>query len=232
MKLYGILGKGTGKLGSSVFAISGGEQIMREYNPVVSNPNTEAQIAQRAKLKLMSQLAADLSAAIAFQKQGLVSARNQFVAANIGLATFANNEASVDLDALKLTPSSSAIPNLTFEQSGSSSFSIGFNEGLPADVKKVAIFIYRPDSEGRLTLVTSALVDKPEGDVPFSYETDLLQSNDVVYAYGVKDNGAGSIISYEDYVTESGSDSATLDVISYFQRSGYKLTKSVGKIKS
>ena len=54
MKLNGIVGKGTGKLGASVFAISGGEQIVRQYNPVVSNPNTDAQVAQRAKLKLMS----------------------------------------------------------------------------------------------------------------------------------------------------------------------------------
>lgn len=231
MKLNGFVGKGSGKLGSSVFAISGGEQIVREYNPVVSNPNTDAQVAQRAKLKLMSQLGADLGAAIAFQKQGLVSARNQFVSANIGLATFENNKASVDLAALKLTPSSLAIPNLSFEQAGSSSFKIGFDGALPAEVKKVVIFIYRPDSEDRLSLVTSAIVDKPTGDTPFGYDTDKLLNNDVVYAYGVKDAGAGSIVAYEDYVTENGSDSASLDVISYFQRTSNRLTKSVGKVK-
>ena len=76
MKLYGLFGKGSGKLGSSVFAISSGEQIVREYNPVVENPNTPAQVEQRAKFKLLSQLASDLASALAFKKEGLVSTRN------------------------------------------------------------------------------------------------------------------------------------------------------------
>ena len=79
MKLNGFVGKGTGKLGSSVFAVSGGEQIVRQYNPNVSNPNTDAQVAQRAKFKLMSQLAAVLAPGLAFKKDSLVSPRNKFI---------------------------------------------------------------------------------------------------------------------------------------------------------
>ena len=116
MKLNGFVGKGTGKLGASVFAISGGEQIVRQYNPKVANPNTDAQVEQRAKLKLMSQLAADMATSIAFRKKGLVSARNQFVSVNIGKCTFVNEGenkgARIDVNQIDLTGASAAFPEI------------------------------------------------------------------------------------------------------------------------
>lgn len=58
MKLYGMAGKGTGRVGSMVYAVRKGEQIVRQYNPNVANPNTRPQVVQRAKFKLLSQLVA------------------------------------------------------------------------------------------------------------------------------------------------------------------------------
>ena len=43
------LGKFSGKVGGVVFAISNGEQIVRAYQPVVSNPKSSGQQIQRAK---------------------------------------------------------------------------------------------------------------------------------------------------------------------------------------
>ena len=51
MKLVGILGSGSGKLGSSVFSTVAGETVVRQYQPTVANPNTEAQVNQRARMK-------------------------------------------------------------------------------------------------------------------------------------------------------------------------------------
>ena len=56
-----LFGKVSGKIGAVVFSTSGGQTISREYNPHVSNPNTQAQIDQRARMKLMSQLSAALN---------------------------------------------------------------------------------------------------------------------------------------------------------------------------
>lgn len=50
------LGKFSGKVGGVVFAISNGEQIVRAYQPVVSNPKSTAQLLQRAKGNLVGQL--------------------------------------------------------------------------------------------------------------------------------------------------------------------------------
>ncbi len=55
-KIYGINGKITGKIGNTVFAIDGGIQVARQYNPIVANPRTEGQQNQRLKVNLAGQM--------------------------------------------------------------------------------------------------------------------------------------------------------------------------------
>lgn len=56
-KMYGFTGLLSGKMGNAVFRARGGEQIVTQYNPIVTNPNTEAQQGGRARFKLVAQLA-------------------------------------------------------------------------------------------------------------------------------------------------------------------------------
>lgn len=44
-------------MGNAVFRARSGQQVVTQYNPIVSNPNTEAQQNGRARFKLVSQLA-------------------------------------------------------------------------------------------------------------------------------------------------------------------------------
>lgn len=224
MKQYGFVGKGTGKLGASVFAISGGEQIVRQYNPVVSNPNTEAQIAQRAKLKLMSQLGAALAPALGFAKMGLVSARNQFVSRNIGLATFGEEKASVDLTGIQLTPSHTSFPALTSEPAGSGAVNVELKTAAAADIKRVVYAVYEKTEDSDLIYVASQVVTEAGTDRVFPAQFNVGSGHFVVYAYGVKDNNVNSTIKYENYVAAAGEDVATLDVIQLFRTSDYGLT--------
>lgn len=55
-KIYGINGKLTGKVGNTVFAVDGGIQVARQYNPIVANPRTEGQQLQRLKVRLAGQM--------------------------------------------------------------------------------------------------------------------------------------------------------------------------------
>lgn len=229
MKLNGIIGKGTGKLGSSVFAISGGEQVVREYNPVVSNPNTEAQIAQRAKLKLMSQLGAALAPALGFAKMGLVSARNQFVSKNIGLCTFENNQASADLASIQLAPSNVAF-NVLDVTSSTNSISAALSGAAGADIKRVAYFLFEQTSEKQLKYVASKIITEAGAGRTFPTTFDAPQGAYVVYAYGIKDNSADATMRFENYVTEQAGSDATLDVIPLFRTSGYAFTKTSASI--
>lgn len=230
MKLNGIIGKGTGKLGSSVFAISGGEQIVREYNPNVSNPNTDAQVAQRAKLKLMSQLAAVLAPALGFSKMGLVSARNQFVSRNIGFCEYSENSASCNVTELQLTSSSIPFPGLVASPGDQGVLEVALVSAAPADVKRVAYFVYRQTDNDKLVYVASKIVSEAGASNNFPTTFNNVEGNLVVYAYGIKDDNAQATMKYEDYVSEGGVDAASLDVISLFRSSGYKLTSTVGII--
>lgn len=226
MKQYGFVGKGTGKLGASVFAISGGEQIVRQYNPVVTNPNTEAQIAQRAKLKLMSQLAAVLAPALGFAKMGLVSARNQFVSKNIGLATYANDQARVKLLELQLTPSNVSFPDLS-ATGATDTISVSLAAAASGDIKRVTYFVCRQTGNDQLEYVASKIVTEAGAGNTFPTTFSVGEGLFVVYAYGIKDNSVNATIRYEDYIAGHGDDFAAVDVISLFRSGDYAFSKSV-----
>lgn len=209
MKLNGFVGKGTGKLGASVFAISGGEQIVRQYNPKVSNPNTDAQLEQRAKLKLMSQLAADLAQTIGFQKKGLVSARNQFISANIGKCTFENNEAQIDYNVLDLTGGSASLPNIVAQNTGN----VALASGAPASVSAVLYALYEEDEKGQLQLIDQKIVSVAGQDNKFPTALTAPSGHACMFAYGIVNNGNASIVSYEDYVSDMSANDAALSYI-------------------
>lgn len=80
MKLAGILGSGRGKLGNSVFRIRKGQQVVSQYQPVVSNPNTTGQQSQRAKFKLAVQVATPLASVGGFSLRGGQTMQNRLTA--------------------------------------------------------------------------------------------------------------------------------------------------------
>jgi len=229
MKLKGILGKGKGKLGNAVFAVSGGVQIMREYNPNVSNPNTEGQVAQRAKLKLMSQIAAVLAPAFGFKKKGLVSARNQFVSKNIGSCTFNDNQAEVNVQNLQLTPSDVALAALTVT-GGEGSISVALATAAAGDIKRVAYFVFKQNDDEQLEYVISGVVTEAGEGRTFPKTFNVQAGSYVVYAYGIKDVSVNATMRYDDYMNSPQSQEATLDVISLFRTSDYGLTRTSGKL--
>lgn len=213
MKLNGFVGKGSGKLGSSVFAISGGEQIVREYNPRVANPNTDAQVAQRAKMKLMSQLAAALAPALAFKKVKLASARNQFVGKNIGLCTFADDEAKVMLTKLQLTNGNVAFPSVgaTFDENDK--LVVSTDATIQEEIQKVVIVIVKQGANDTVSVTKMQTLDVPASRV-LNETIDLGEGGSyVVYVYGWKPNAGSENVSYENYSANALADEASVSVI-------------------
>lgn len=86
MKLAGIIGTGVGKLGASVFTVRKGQQVVRQYQPVVSNPSTGDQVRVRAMFSLLTKNAKLLSGAFGFKVSGLETQRNAFIKANYGVS--------------------------------------------------------------------------------------------------------------------------------------------------
>lgn len=212
MKLNGFVGKGSGKLGSSVFAVSGGEQIVRQYNPQVSNPQTDAQVEQRAKLKLMSQIAAALAPAIAFKKQGLVSARNQFISANIGNCTFANQKAEIDLALLTLTGKNTVIPPIvaSFDEHSVLLLALESSASMIADA--VVYVVCHSNADNKLIVDAIKVVDTAGENGTFATEIAQTPDSVSVFAYGVKFTSASQKVRYENYVMNVGGTTGELSV--------------------
>lgn len=80
MKLQGILGGGTGKLGESVFTNNAGRTIVRQYNPHVRNPRTARQTDSRGRFQCASSMAKVLAQglAIGLPRIGALTSRNRF----------------------------------------------------------------------------------------------------------------------------------------------------------
>lgn len=118
--MQGITGKLSGKMGAAVFRVREGQQVVTQYNPIVKNPNTAGQQAQRAKFKLMSQLAAIMAPGFGTMgvterpARGKGTARNGFVQKNFALAETETAgdtvTAKIPMEQLQLTDSFRYLP--------------------------------------------------------------------------------------------------------------------------
>lgn len=65
-KVVGLVGAASGKIGNLVYAVTNGIQTARVYQPVVSNPKTPLQTAQRAKGNLCGRISSFVPRAAIF----------------------------------------------------------------------------------------------------------------------------------------------------------------------
>lgn len=79
MKLNGLVGGGTGKLGNSVFSQNAGRTIVRQYQSEVKNPNTARQQESRGRFTAFNRLAKVIAPAIALgmPRIGALTSRNR-----------------------------------------------------------------------------------------------------------------------------------------------------------
>lgn len=210
MKLNGFVGKGTGKLGASVFAICGGEQIVRQYNPQVSNPNTAAQIEQRAKLKLMSQLASVFSPVLAIAKQGLKSARNLFISKNFIFTAFENGKASVEYLKLQLTTGNSLLDGFAVSLTGEGEIRAAVSSTMANTIANMVYCLFWLNQDDKLVFIESKVAEKgTNNDFRAEFEADGGEKY-VVYGYGVIDKQSGASSTYGNYEVESAEHLASL----------------------
>lgn len=228
MKLYGIAGKGSGRLGSHVYAINGGEQIVRAYNPVVTNPSTNAQVEQRSKFKLLTLLAAAMASVIVIPKRGTTSARNQFVSKNIGFADFVEDTAQVEYEKLQITNGNAAIAAINAVRGDTPNFLLNMATSMAGLVDRVVYAMFRKTADGKLQYVASVVATTAGADGTFSAEIPAIDDEAVIYAYGMKDNSNGATIRYENYEVEDGEDIATLLTTRNLKASDYTFTETSG----
>lgn len=109
MKLQGILGGGTGKLGESVFTNNAGRTIVRQYNPHVRNPRTARQQNSRSRFKMASELAKLFAQPlrIGMPRIGALTSRNLFtskiIPVSAGVIELSGNDLRVNYESVMLS---------------------------------------------------------------------------------------------------------------------------------
>lgn len=228
MKLSSILGKGSGKLGAAVFSNNNGQQVVRQYQPKVKNPNTVAQTLQRARFKLMTQIASSMAPVIAIPKSGAVTSRNMFVKRNMPLVIGTEDGAQLVYENLQLTSGTRALPGIYVEREAGK-LKIGLLQAPTGNISRVAYCAFAKDSEGQLSYEWSIVSSTPGERGTFDVETDDIVSLDVVfYAYGMIDTNAKATAAFENYHVDSATDLAKLIATRKISLSDFSLTKTRG----
>ena len=237
-KVSAMWGKATGKVGGLVYATSGGEQIVREYNPNVANPSTDAQVNARAKMKLLSQLSATLSPVIAMTKDGLVSKRNKFTSKNYNYAIAANGVAQISYENVQLTEGNLALPQITGSVQDAK-LTVFFATNPSENINRVVWACFRKTDENNLEFVKSDIISvrkhNPSIEQYFMWDTDIIISPDnypsesyVFYAYGMVDTSAQATARYGNLSVENATDIARLVTSRAISYQDYQFTQTRG----
>lgn len=227
-RINSILGKINGKVGNMVFASTGGEVVAREYNPNVSNPNSAKQVDQRAKLKLMSQVAAALAPVIVIPKEGLKSSRNLFIKKNFVNADSVEGVAQVTYENLQITAGNAALPAIHILRSQQSGVQVYLEERCDAAVSRVVYIMYKKTSEQTLQYVQSVIANTPTTEGTFPAQLYYTEGDIVVFAYGMKDLNGKATAKYSDYAVENGLDVAKLAMSRQLNLKDYQFTMTRG----
>lgn len=197
-KMYGYSGKVTGKKGDNVFSVRNGDQIIRQYNPIVANPSTDNQVKARARMKLISQLSAIYAAIIAIPKEGAVTSRNKFSSKNYSLTSAdANAKAAINLPYVQLTDSSREMPAFNVTRSG------GFIMPalmVAAKYNRVVWAVVAKNANGNLRVFDTAVIENtnPDEETTFAAKMRYTSEAIVVYGYAISDNNAKATAAFGD----------------------------------
>ena len=220
----------TGKLADTVMAVRNGEQIARKYQPIVYNPSSSAQVAQRAKLKLLSQLSAVLGSRIAIPKVGAVSARNLFTKVNFPLTSYADSQATIDLSKVQITKSAVSLPPITAARNPQNSSQIDVSlSRLDPELSRVVYVALFKEDDGRVRFAASTVVEEAgEAGVFNATLTPGANRTAVVLAYGVRDNTDAARAKFGDLTALTSEEVAKIVVTRSLTDADITLTETVG----
>lgn len=134
----------------------GDTMIAREYNPHPTNPKTERQVQQRAKIKLLSQIAAVFRPIIAIFPSSGKSSRAIFARLNYPKITATGTTADIDYTSVSLTDSERPITqvekDIAFLPSGVRML-VGLPQEPTEDIKRVFYYLFGKTDNGKLVLL-------------------------------------------------------------------------------
>lgn len=161
MILTGQAGLGYGKIGSQVYSVVSGTQIVRNYQPRVSNPNSAPQVNNRARFKLLSQVSTAVAPVLAFKSDGMVSARNRFVKKNYSLASSNDGQTQLTLENLQLTAGSVGLPGIHVTRFNGGEMQLELIADAGSLISRVVYIIFKKSDNSKMQLVRSIVREAP-----------------------------------------------------------------------
>lgn len=228
MKLFSHNGKGTGKLGGSVYVINHGVQIEREYNGVISNPSTAPQVSQRSRFKLASQVSAALAPVIAIPRKGIQSPRNLFVKRNIGYFYGGPDGAQVTYENLQITQGCIGLPGFRAARELEGKITLSMQDSVLASCDHVIYSMFKKTSEDQLQLMNSVVVPIDNTNAEAIIDIDDVAGNLVFYAYGIRLKNSRARATYGNYQVQTGVDFAKLIANRTIEMSDVQFTQTRG----
>lgn len=226
-KINPINGKMAGKVGGIMYQINHGLQIVKEKPLVVANPNTNAQVQVRAKLKLLSQLSSALAPVIAIKRDGIQTPRNQFTSRNYGFVTVADNIASMPIEDVQLTKGSIGLAGLVVERD-TEKISVQLSEDMHTAIARVVYIVLQRTSAGGVMPAASVVQSVAGADGLFAAELPLVEGLITVHAYGIRDNNAQASAAFGNLSVPSADAVAQVIASRNVKASDYSLTETRG----
>lgn len=215
--MQGITGKISGKMGSAVFRVRNGAQVVTQYNPIVKNPDTAGQQEARAKFKLLSQLGAIMESGfgtMAVTKRAGKSAptqRNAFMQLNyplvaVDMSSDVPERAKIEMDKVQLTSSSRPLGQISGNSGGVDVYNIpdGVRSVRFVEVTYRQVQVVDPETGSFIIKVRPEV--KKIADVPVAVEEGVrgaeyepaagaTLAGNTVLAYGLipTESGAGRV---------------------------------------
>lgn len=228
MKLTGITGTGSGKMGNAVFSVNAGQQVVRQYQPVVTNPSTRAQVDNRARLKLLSQLSAVMADVIAIPRAGALTPRNQYVSINFPATSASNGVAQANLAELSLTKGGTQIPSVVAARVDGTAIDVNLASKADQIVTRVVYIAFYRNAQRELQLLDSAIVEDAGANGTFPYAFPFENRDVIVYAYGIFDKSSKATAKFGNYEVTTGTQLASLIADRKISESDYLLSKTRG----
>lgn len=203
-------------MGASVWAVRNGVQIVREYNDKVTNPNTPAQVGQRAKFKLLTQLAAVVAGDGMFfrnTKPG-ESMRNAFMRDNMSAVTLAptGDVALLNVGEVVLTDGHTTAPSATFNRA-TGTLSVDLSDAAMSDIMGIGYAVITLPEVGRV-IGYSARAEKAEGETAITAKivagpSLMKKTNVLIWGYRFADAAARA--KYETIAATETADVVSLE---------------------
>lgn len=227
-KVNPITGKISGKIAGAVYSVSHGVNIWRAQSKSVSNPNTPAQVAARARLKLLSQLSASIKSVIAIPRKGLVTARNQFTAKNYDYTSFSEGTAQIQLADMQLTKSNTGMIGLTVDRSSGTAIAVQLTESAAGLVDAVVYVVIRKTDAGMLIPFDSKMITDAGANGLFPASLRYTADSCSVHCYGVKFNSASAREVFSNINSAAAESVASLVASRRLDASDYVFTETRG----